>query len=124
MELIMKAIYFFSVLFVLFMVSCTKDKAPAVQPLDPNCTDTISFSLQVKPLIEQNCSTSGCHDAATASDGYDFTTHANIAQNTSIMLSAMRSESGATPMPLGGPELPDSLIQQFSCWAGQGKLNN
>lgn len=103
--------------------SCTKDKVPAVV-IDPNCPDTISFATKIQPLVNANCSTSGCHDAGSQASGYDFSTYAGIAPNAAIMLSAMRSESGVVPMPQGGPSLPDSLIQQFSCWTSQGKLNN
>lgn len=119
----MKAIYIISA-FVLLLSSCTKDKVSTLTVLDPNCIDTTSFSQKIRPLIMQNCATSGCHDASTHAEGYDFTNHNSIAQNASLMLSAMRGESGTTPMPLGGPALADSLIQQFSCWIGQGKLDN
>lgn len=118
--------YFFFVPLVtlaFLTASCKKDKVSAVV-IDPLCTDTISFSQKIQPLINQNCSTSGCHDASTQASGYNLTNHANIAANANIILSAMRSESGVTPMPLGGPVLPDSLIQQFSCWNQQGKMNN
>lgn len=118
----MKAITIFSFA-ALLAVSCTKDKVPAIA-IDPNCPDTISFAQKIQPMISQNCSTSGCHDASTQASGYNFTNHANIAANASIMLSAMRSESGVVPMPQGGPSLPDSLIQQFSCWSAQGKMDN
>lgn len=105
----------------LLAFSCTKDKAPAI---DPNCTETISFSQEIQPMISQNCSTSGCHDASTQASGYNFTTHAGVAAHASVILNAIRHEGGATPMPQGAPKLADSLIQQFSCWAGQGALNN
>lgn len=119
----MKVIYIFSVLALLFATSCKKDKVAAAI-VDPNCTDTISFVQKIQPMILQNCATSGCHDAGSQASGYDFSNYAGIAPNVSIMLSAMRSETGVVPMPQGGPQLEDSLIQQFSCWASQGALEN
>jgi hypothetical protein len=39
-------------------------------------------------------------------------------------LNSLRGEGGKQLMPQGGPALQDSLIEQFSCWVNQGKLNN
>lgn len=107
---------------VLLLGSCTKDKVTVA--LDSNCMDTISFAQQIKPMIDQNCSTSGCHDANSQASGYNFTTHAAVAANASKILQTISGGSGVVAMPLGADMLPDSLIQQFNCWSNQGKLNN
>ncbi len=99
--------------------SCTKDKAPNIE-FDPSCSDTISFSDDVMPLITDNCLS--CHDDGN-STGYTFTSHASISDNASDMLGAMRNE-GFQLMPQGGPALPDSLIKTFSCWIQNNKPNN
>ncbi|ASS48877.1 MAG: hypothetical protein A3D31_05935 [Candidatus Fluviicola riflensis] len=103
--------------------SCSKDNVVDYYGLG-NCTDTVSFAAKIEPLINANCATSGCHDATTAESGYDFTTHQSIADNAEIMYNAMSWQPGTAPMPDGGDQLTDSLIQQFSCWMSQGKLNN
>jgi len=100
-------------------VRCTKDKAPNIE-FDLTCSDTISFSQDVMPIITDNCIS--CHDTGN-STGYTFTTHSSISDNASDMLGAMRNE-GFQLMPQGGPALPDSLIKTFSCWIQNGKLNN
>jgi hypothetical protein len=112
-----------ALLVVISMQSCTKANV-SQYAVPGTCSDTISFAAKVEPLIMANCATSGCHDAATQQSGYNLTTHSNIAANAPIILSVMRWESGATPMPYQLPQLPDSLIQQFSCWMDQGKLDN
>ena len=99
--------------------SCTKDKAPTIL-IDPNCSDTVSFSEDIMPIISNNCIS--CHDNGN-STGYTFTTHSSVANNATDMLGAMRGE-GFELMPQGGPALPDSLIKTFSCWIQKGKLNN
>jgi len=104
--------------------SCTKDNVSQYSTSGSACSDTISFSATIQPLILQNCATSGCHDAGTQASGYNFTNHGTIAANASLMISAMRWESGVAQMPQGQPQLPDSLIQKFSCWIDQGKQNN
>lgn len=107
---------------IIMLNSCTKDKVTVA--LDSNCMDTISFAHQIKPMIDQNCSTSGCHDANSQASGYNFTTHASVAANATKILQTISGGSGVVAMPLGADMLPDSLIQQFNCWSNQGKLNN
>lgn len=109
-----KAIFIFSLLFL--AASCTKAKAP--EPVTSECQDTIRFSIQILPLITDNCFS--CHNAGQTpvlSDHNTISTHADA------MLKAMRGD-GAPLMPSGGPALHDTLIQQFSCWIAQGKQNN
>jgi len=40
--------------------------------------DTICFSSQVLPLLQNTCGTSGCHDASTASGGFVPANYENI----------------------------------------------
>lgn len=50
-------------------------------PIDTNATtdDTsLCFERDVLPIFISNCAKSGCHDAATREDGYEFTSHATI----------------------------------------------
>lgn len=109
---------------LIFSVSCKKDKVPgAPETPAPTCVDTISYLQQVKPFIDLNCATSGCHNA-TGAGGYNLLTHTSVSNNANIILSAIRHDGGFTAMPLGGGQLPDSTIQQFDCWINQGKLDN
>ena len=109
------------VLLILAFPACKKDKAPVAVLSD--CADTISFSNQILPILNNNCNTSGCHGNGSAAGGYDLTNHAGVSTNAQIILSAIRHET-ASPMPLGANQLADSLIQQFSCWKQQGLLDN
>lgn len=119
----MRKIVLFSMLAVTTVVvslSCKKDKVQGAT-IDPNCSDTIFFSTQILPMMQNNCT--GCHDSGN-STGYTITNHTNISSNASAILDAMKASNGFQLMPQGGPALNDTLIQQFSCWIGQGKLNN
>lgn len=102
------------------LISCKKDKVTG-PTIDPNCSDTVFFSTQILPMMQNNCT--GCHDSGN-STGYTITNHTNISSNASAILDAMKATNGFQLMPQGGPSLHDTLIQQFSCWIGQGKLNN
>lgn len=102
---------------------CTKDKTLVNPQVELNCTPNVSFSTDIAPIIQQNCSTSDCHDAMAAG-GYEFLTHASISSNSDQMLGAMKHEANFVAMPYQLPKLSDSLIQKFECWILQGKLDN
>lgn len=104
---------------MIFFISCEKDKV-ALPLVDSDCPDTISFSLQILPMVDTHCKS--CHDTGN-STGYTLTNHGNISTNATMVLNSLRGEAGVQLMPTSGA-LPDSLIQQFSCWVSQGKLNN
>lgn len=97
--------------------SCKKDQVPGI--VDPNCIDTVFFTTQIAPMIANNCL--GCHNVVN-STGYTLTNHTNISANASAILAAMQGSPQL--MPIGGPALNDTLIQQFACWINQGTLNN
>jgi hypothetical protein len=109
----------FVLLIVLGIVfySCSKDNTSDYS-LISNCTDTVSYSQDIVPILENNCN--GCHNAGAG--GYSFTDHTQTAANASAILNSMYGTTQL--MPLGGPALPDSLIQKVQCWINQGKLNN
>lgn len=96
--------------------SCTKEKVPTSNTVI--CTDTILFSTQIEPMIQINCI--GCHSINGSLP--TLTNHAEISANASVILSTMKGSPQL--MPLNGPALNDTLIQQFSCWINQGKANN
>lgn len=109
---------------VLFFASCAKDKITEVENTTPfltaDCPDTIKFSTQVMPIISQWCA--GCHGEGgpylpTLKD------YLTVSEKASNILKSIKAD-GLPLMPKGGPALADSLIQVFSCWIQQGKLNN
>lgn len=98
--------------------SCTKAKAPA--PLvQIDCTDSISFSQQIAPLIQNNCAS--CHGAGAGTNPV-LSNYAEISENRIAILNSLKGSPQL--MPQGGPALPDSLIQQVQCWVQQGAPNN
>lgn len=102
----------------IFVLSCKKEKAPEVI-----CFEEISFAQEIQPLIEMNCTVSGCHDV-TEVGGYNFTTYESVSEHADVILAAINHDSGVAPMPLGEPKLADSLIVKFICWKNSGKPNN
>jgi len=104
-----------SIIFGVFS-SCTKEKVPTTNTII--CIDTILFSTQIEPMIQNNCT--GCHNIGGSLP--TLTNHAEISSYAKSILSTMNGSPQL--MPLNGPALHDTLIQQFSCWINQGKANN
>ena len=113
MKKINHSLIFLFVLSTVVLISCKK----SIYDKNLQCDNTISFSNQILPLVENNCTV--CHSAGEA--GYTLTNHSNISANADDMLSSMKGIMKL--MPQDGA-LPDSLIQQFECWMKQGKPNN
>ncbi len=101
-----------------FIFSCKKDKT-----LEVNCFEEVSYAQEIQPLIEMNCTVSGCHDVAEEG-GYNFTSYESVFEHADLILASITHGSGVTPMPLGEPKLADSLIVKFICWKNSGKLEN
>ena len=123
----MKASFFFPFALTLLgtvaiISSCDKDKTQP--PVPVVCPDPISFSATIEPMIQANCSTSGCHDAISAAQGYNLEGHVNISANAQAILDVINHEIGVTAMPYFQPKLSDTIIQQFDCWVFQGALDN
>lgn len=79
-----------------------------------------TFSTNIKPLIQNNCATAGCHNAAGSAGGVILETYAQIAAKTARI--AQRCIVDKT-MPTGGPLLP-AEIAALKCWIDSGAPNN
>ena len=100
---------------------CNKDKAMQVEPCNVLGS---SFSQDILPIFETNCSTSGCHDAATNSGGYTWDNHNIISSNIDYILHVINHDPGYPTMPKNLPKLNDTIIQKIQCWADNGALDN
>lgn len=101
--------------FGIVLVKCSKDKATNVV-----CNaSSVTYTAKVKPILDDNCATSGCHDAATKQSGYDFSTYAGSKAGITKGLCCMK-EDGCVIMPPSG-KLADSLITVVSSWSAGGQ---
>ncbi len=115
----------FSVLVIItaaaFIQSCAADKSP-----QPSCSSvnaaTNTYALSVKPILDNNCASGGCHDAASVSSGVNLEGYqsAKNAFETKPVLCTVKQIGGCVPMPIGAPKLADSLITKLQCWADNG----
>ena len=94
---------------------------PAV---DCDTTTVVSFSGDLVPLLDQNCSSSACHGGGVSPD---LTTHAGVAQSSTegSLLERIRKMPGDPAlMPKNGNPLPECDLRLFERWVEDGAPNN
>lgn len=115
----------FSIGILLAYQSCTYDKGSTTVPTS-NCDtlNTISYSAQVVPILQQNCYS--CHLSASTGGGILLGTHtqAKAVAQGSRFVGAIKQLSGFSAMPKGGSKLTDCQIAILQKWINQGCLNN
>jgi hypothetical protein len=97
----------------------------------PNLTcdtlGTISFSDQIWPVIQNNCT--GCHNTTRASGGITLTNYDEIVSATTLVngtpliVGCIRHMSGFKAMPPSG-SLDECTLRTIELWIDQGTLNN
>ena len=115
--------YFFFLLLITTVASCTKDKALEADVDD--CEALISYNDQIKPLIQHSCATNlgagtGCHDAWI----FEYENlNAPISSGTFWSVIETRYMP-IVPNNFGIEELTVDEMKLFKCWIKQGALNN
>ena len=126
------AVLFIKINFITFIViffnACVKEVGPlpkivknAAVSLSYCDSLNVSYASHIKPIINANCATVGCH---TPSTGYlpDFSNYAVLKSsidNGSFKDRVIVSKN----MPPSAP-LPDSTINKLNCWLNKGAPNN
>ena len=124
-----------------FLVLSCKHESP-FENIDPdtitdpivsyNCDDdTVYFVNTIKPLINNSCATTNCHDANSAKDGIVLDSYANIIISGEVKpgkpfdskLFEVITDDGDDVMPPNNP-LNSSQISLIKLWIEQGALNN
>lgn len=110
--------------------SCTKDvgQDPTLipKPVLPGAVDScanIKFSVNIKPIIDANCATSGCHTPGGSGPG-DFTSFPDISLKVQSGAFKARVIDGVPGfMPATG-RLAQADIDKITCWLNAGAPNN
>lgn len=111
--------------FGILVTACSKEKAaPPVTIAD--CSNEISFSAQVHPIIHSRCANNMCHDNFMYGSDILLNNYADIktAATADKFLKAIKHEPGASAMPMNGAKLNMDEIQVIECWINQGMKNN
>jgi len=89
------------------------------------------FTRDILPVIVSRCATTGCHDAITHKEGYNYTTYANIKNSVSPgnplnskLYTVIKLSSGESKMPpSSSPQLSAAEIDSIGKWITYGALN-
>lgn len=110
----------------IILSGCYTDNEEDLYPASTCNLTTVTFATTIKPIIEANCISSGCHDAATASNGYDLTTYAGVklSVDNNKMLGVINHSSGFSAMPKNAAMLSQCNLDQIKKWVDDGALNN
>ncbi len=106
---------------MLLLPGCYYDVEEELYPPDPACeTTALSYTANIKQLIDTNCAISGCHVAGTGR--VSFTAYAGVKQvaDNGLMRQKVLVEK---TMPPGGP-LPDCELRQIDAWLKAGAPEN
>ncbi len=124
----MKKVFGAGVLMILIFTGCYNDKADKLYPNTSTGCDTtaVTFQKTILPIMTASCGLSGCHDANTPSNGYNFTTYegTRLAVTNNRMLGAIKHESGYQAMPKGMPKLDECSIAKIDKWVTLGAKND
>ncbi|UCE05948.1 MAG: hypothetical protein JSW07_20550 [bacterium] len=128
-----------TVLFLITIYSCGKEKCPTKPSSDP------SLASDIQPIFTAKCAIASCHDTF-AQAGLDLTKDKaydnlvdvpstndpskirvvrNNANSSYLFIKiAEQPADGTARMPIGGNPLPDNEIQLIQNWIDQGAKNN
>jgi hypothetical protein len=89
------------------------------------------FTRDIFPAVVSRCATTGCHDAVSHEEGYNFTSYAGIMRSVSAgslsrskLYQVINLTSGESKMPpSNSSQLSAAEIDSIGKWIGYGALN-
>jgi Planctomycete cytochrome C len=89
------------------------------------------FSRDILPVIVSKCASTGCHDAITHREGYNYTTYSGIMSSVSAgnpsgsrLFNVINQSGGESKMPpSSSPQLTVAEIDSIGKWISYGALN-
>lgn len=111
--------FFLGVILVVNLDSCVSHDFPQYV-----CTDTYSFTEDIKPIIETKCAISGCHNGDLGAD-VNWNNFEEFQKRAASGLVKFRVTHRIMPPSFSpaGP-LTQDQISAIACWSDQGALAN
>jgi hypothetical protein len=109
----------FPILFAaIVLISCGKDQIDMFDCVGFQPT----YTADVKPILDNTCGKSGCHNAASAMAGIVLTNYASAssASKSDRFLGSIQHKRGFEPMPEDAPKLSNDLVEMLTCWVQGG----
>jgi uncharacterized membrane protein len=109
---------------VLYLASCSKQSEDKLKGATTCDTTNVSYSLQVVPILQNNCYS--CHSGSTPPTGIKLDTYTSLKvfASNGFLSAAVQHTGTVTPMPYGLPQLPSCEVNTIVAWVNQGMLNN
>jgi hypothetical protein len=123
-----KVFILFSIITTTFS-ACYYDNKEELYPLAGGTCDTsvaVSYSKDIAPIMNLNCSLSGCHNAATHAAGITTSSYTDLvsAVNGKRFVGAVEWTSGFSPMPKGSVKLSNCNLNKINAWINAKMPNN
>ena len=104
-----------------YLSSCEKEKSLSNYTNRVTCNendDTLNtYSGKIATILNDNCATSGCHNAGTHAEGRNYSNYNSAKSDFDAeALCTIYQEGGCTPMPRGASKLADADIHDLTCW--------
>jgi hypothetical protein len=111
---------------VLYLAGCSKQSEDKLRAASTCDTTDISYSLQVVPILQNNCY--ACHGSGSTagSGGIDLSSYTKIKvyADNGYLVGNVSHLPGYIGMPYGQPMLPSCEINTIAAWVHQGTKNN
>jgi hypothetical protein len=109
---------------VFYLAGCSKQNEDKLKGNIPCDTTNISYSLDVVPILQNNCYS--CHGGATPATGIKLDTYnaLKIFASNGFLSAAVQHTGTVTPMPYLQPQLGSCDVNTIVAWVNQGMLNN
>jgi hypothetical protein len=85
----------------------------------PHQSTGVSYALDIKPILQANCTLSGCHNGDLGGSR-DWRNYDNVKTNAINIKTRTTNRS----MPAGGLSLTPDQIKLIACWVDDGANNN
>lgn len=104
----------------LLSLACNYDKEEALYPNGLTCANlNARFSIDVKPIIENNCAFEGCHGAGSTNGPGQLLTFKEIKAAAPEIKAAL-----VTRLMPKGFSITTMEIKKISCWVDSGAPEN
>ena len=109
------------------ITACTSDSPEDLQEGGSIHTNVeaskVNYTEHIKPILDQSCATSGCHNSSTRQSGFDFSNFDDVLRGFQNGNSISRMQNSSRPMPPSGT-LPQECIDLVLNWKNNGFIEN
>ncbi len=120
--------------FILLLISCQYKQLPEPEPPEFCDTKDVTYEEDMKPIIDNSCAYSGCHDGVGGIGPFDYTNYEGLSngfENMRMRVIELK-DNPAQGMPPDSEIYPGSQkddltmeeLQLFECWIEAGFPRN